>query len=357
MRIVHLVANLDTGGLERQVVDLAREQALSGDHPSIYCLFNDGELAPEALKSGLAVTAFRKPPGLSLQTLLDIVAQMKIDRPDVLHTHNAVVHHYGVAAAKLAHVPRIVNTQHGTGTLSRDARLARIFRFSTQWTDSVVMVSEEVRSFLVAKRGIPSEKTAVILNGVPLSRFQSHLAKPGSRLPVIRFGSVGRLAREKDHATLIEAFLQVRAHLPSAELHIAGDGPLRQTLNDQIARLGLTQNVTLHGMRNDIGRFLADLDVFVLSSLTEGLPLVLLEASAVGLPIVSTRVGGVGEIAAAGQFEFCVPGSPYDLAQSMLSLAGRDLPQLGASIRLLSASQGIEHTAHRYRSLILELGA
>ena len=112
MRIVQFVNNLDMGGLERLAVDLARCQLAEGHWAAIYCLTHPGRLAAEAAGMGISVHSFQKPPGPNLSTIFDIAKQLRRDRPDVLHAHNHLVHHYGVAAALLARVPVVVNTRH-----------------------------------------------------------------------------------------------------------------------------------------------------------------------------------------------------------------------------------------------------
>lgn len=356
MRIVQIVANLEMGGLERQAIELAAEQAQSGHDPHIYCLFQPGSLAEEANSRGIPTTAFHKPSGFSWRTVKQMTRQLDLDRPDVIHTHNAVVHHYGVVAAKRAGVRRVINTQHGTSTFATDRRLAKIFSVSLRWTDAVVVVSEEVRRLLVRDFGISERKTRVIRNGIRLSQFESFQAKPGSRWPKLRFGTAGRLAPAKDHRTLVAALSRVLAEMPCAELHIAGDGPLQNELRAQIDSLGLNQNVHLHGVRKDIGAFLSDLDIFVLSSVSEGLPLALLEATAAGLPVVSTRVGGVGEIGAAALAEYCEPNRPQALADAMLRMGRKtDLAEIGSRSRELAACHDIGHTWSQYEDLLRAL--
>jgi len=356
MRIVQIVGNLETGGLERQVVDLAYQQKLAGHESRIYCMFQKGSLAAQAECLGISVREFRKPGGLSFRTLWALARQLSTDRPDVVHTHNAVVHHYGVLAAKLAGIRVVVNTEHGTGTLSRDRKLARLFRAMLPWTNRVVMVGEGVRDYHVTKQNVPLSKAHVILNGIPLARFEPYRARVGCSRPRIRFGTVGRLVPEKDHRALLNAFSRVVVELPDAELHIVGDGILRGELEAQVRCIRLENRIHLHGARSDIGAFLSGLDIFVLSSVTEGLPIVVLEAMAVGLPIVSTRVNGVTEIASPDILECCDPAQPTSLAEAMLRMARKpDLAERGDAARKLASNRGIEQTWVQYEVLFQSL--
>lgn len=253
----------------------------------------------------------------------------------MVHTHNAVVHHYGMLAARLAGTPVVVNTRHGLGTLHTDARQDRIFQASLPWTDKVVMVSDSTRDFFTREKGVPSTKSTVILNGIPFEKFAKHSARPGSSYPFFRFGTVGRLVPAKDHATLLRAFHVVAEKMPHSELVIAGDGPSRPELERLIDELKLHGRVYLPGAVSDVASFLSGLDLFVLSSVTEGLPVAVLEAMAAGLPIVSTRVAGVPQIAPEGVVTlFCEPSDAEGLAAAMLEGANsHDLGARGANAR------------------------
>jgi glycosyltransferase involved in cell wall biosynthesis len=223
-----------------------------------------------------------------------------------------------------------------------------------------VLISEATRQFFIKYRGVPAAKTRVILNGANLDKFLSASAHPGSVLPRVRFGIAARMVQEKDHFTLLRAFALVVAEIPQAELHIAGDGSLRGRLESFTQELKLADRVTFLGALPDTPQFLSQLDVFVLSSLNEGLPLVLLEAMAAGLPVVSTCAGGVEEAAIDGQNAYLsAPGDSNGLAEAMIRMArAPDLAQMGALGRQIVKDRfRIEQTWQEYYKLFLSLGA
>jgi glycosyltransferase involved in cell wall biosynthesis len=373
MRIVQLVTNLDIGGLERLAVDLAREQKAAGHDARIYCLGHRGAFADQAESSGIPVTAFHKGRGMSPGTAWHIARQLRIDKPDILHGHNHLVHHYAVTAARLAGTRVVVNTRHreevqilekadGSGFYrsdeSADKKADFIFRAAMPWTDAVIFISEDTRRFFIEHRGIPAPGTHVILNGAPLDPFLARPASPGSSRPVFRFGTAGRMVPAKDHLLMVDAFAIVARELPDAELHFAGSGPLKDRISARVSDLKLEDKVTLHGPLFDMPGYLSELDAFVLSSLTEGLPIAILEAMAAGLPIVSTRVAGVPEAAIEGEIARYAPISdPNALAAAMVATANDpDAAGMGARGRALAQTRfTIEQTWKEHERLFSAL--
>jgi glycosyltransferase involved in cell wall biosynthesis len=355
------------------VLDLAQCQLANGHEPIIYCLTHPGRLASEAERLGVKVRFFGKPPGLHPATAFKITRQLRIDRPDVLHLHNHLVHHYGVLAGWFAGIPVFVNTRHraeqtlisspdgsSISTTPTDKKSDLIFRATLPFVDSVVLISESTRQYFIQHGGVPASKTCVILNGAHLERYLEAPANPGGASPRIRFGIAARLVPAKDHFTLLRAFAAVVQEIPQAELAIAGDGPLRKELESFTQQLKLAGRVTFVGALPDTTEFLSHLDIFVLSSLNEGLPIALLEAMAAGLPIVATRAGGIEEAAIDGQNAYLAnPGDTEGLAQTMIRMAKRpDLAQMGAVGRdIVTTRFRIEQTWAEYYKLFLSLGA
>jgi glycosyltransferase involved in cell wall biosynthesis len=321
MRIVEVLNTFEIGGAERMALNLGLALLDRGHEPCFYCIAGDGELSTEARQRGIVVKNFRKAPGISLSTVVSMARALINDRPDVVHSHNPAAHYYAAVAALIARVPVVINTRHSPISSRGSEYRERYFKWLLPLTDQVVFVSEQARSAIANDWKDPGaqSKICVIPNGIPVSNFRSKQAHPGSRSPSITFGTVGRLAPVKGHDILLQAFSKVAEKAPMARLRIVGSGMRESALRQQCLLLALSDRVSIEPATDDVARVLSEIDVFVISSLSEGLPLVVLEAMAAGLPIVSTRVGGIPEVVPEGQVGwFCPPGDADALADRLL---------------------------------------
>ncbi len=354
MRIVQLVETLEVGGMERIAVDLALAQHAAGHQAAVYCLFGAGPLRAELDRTGIPVVELHKERRSKAAVVWSMAAQLRRHRPDVIHGHNPGVHHFAAVAGGLARVPVCLNTRHSATSSTGAPYQERYFRWVEPLTSHVAFVCEHVRNALEPRLRYPIRKCSVILNGIPLEPFLANPASPGKARPRIRFATIGRLVPAKGHSVLIDAFSRIADQLPQADLRIFGYGPLEGALRAQIERLGLAGRITLEGRTDQPARAFQSMDVFVFSSLNEGLPLVILEAMASGLPIVSTRIGGVPEVAPESLFPwFCAPGCAAALAEAMLRAAQSDqLAAIGAEARSLANTQyGLAQMSSRYEAL------
>jgi len=305
VNITHFVENLDRGGLERMVIDLVAEQHRQGNKVQVVCLFERGSLADELDRLGVPVFACHKRTGLDFLALGRARDFLARHHTEVLHTHNAVAHYQAVLASAGMSIRQVVNTRHGMGGQQRSgSRREWLFRRTMKATDTVVAVCEASRRDAVSRGIAPARKTCVVPNGIVLDGFElasdamhERLARLIGVPPSTRIiGTVGRLNWAKDQASLIRAFRLVREARRDVALVIIGDGELRDTLRACAFDEGIAGCVHFLGDRNDVRELLQGLDLFVLSSVTEGYSMALLEACATGLPIVATDVGGNAEI-------------------------------------------------------------
>jgi glycosyltransferase involved in cell wall biosynthesis len=346
---VQLVDDLNPGGLERFAIDLAIAHREAGNRSAIFCLKQRGALAGQPEAAGVPVEALGKPGGLHLPTLFKLRRALLRHQANVIHAHNPGVHHYAALAAKLAGVPVVVNTRHGVSSSTGARYNERYFRAVLRWTDKVIYVSRDSERYYTGAGIVPAAQGLTIWNGIPLARFLA-TPRPPRRGP-IRLVTMGRLVPVKNHALLLESFAQIEG----AELRIWGEGPLRAGLETLITRLGLGGRAFLPGHTSDSPAALADADAFVFSSTMEGLPMVILEALAAGLPIISTPVGGVPEVAPEGEVAWYAEPANY-AATLRAALASGELESRGRRARELAiANYSIEAVQEKHESLFRQL--
>ncbi|KQY52665.1 glycosyltransferase [Lysobacter sp. Root494] len=324
MKITHVVENLERGGLERVVVDLAGMQHQAGHDCKVVCLFGAGALAPELRRQGIPVHACGKSGGLDVRALLRLRSLLRTRREGVIHTHNATAH-YHAALALLGLAPcRLLNTRHGMGADDRNSRRERLYRLSMPLTHGVAAVCDAARARFQAHGLHPPGGLEIVRNGIHVERFRPssavlrrHLVDelgfaPGTRL----IGTVGRLNVVKDQANLVHALARLPADVA---LVLVGDGPLRDELERCAREAGVAARVRFLGDRGDVHRLLPGLDLFALPSRSEGYSIALLEAAASALPIVATDVGGNAEIVRHGAMGELVPADDTEALAGALS--------------------------------------
>lgn len=355
MRILHLIDSLDYGGAEQLVASLAASQAKRGHSVQIICL---RDLGPKPVDlsnlrtSGVQIHTLDKPEGFHLGTLRKLARHLRHHRPDIVHTHNHLVHHYGAVAARLTRVSAVLNTLHGSDSLRMPSWAKLLFWASCMIGDRVVSVCGDVDSALRDILHLPARKRCIVENGVDLSRFLAIPRSPPT--DTVTFGNIGRLEAVKDHHTLLKAFALVRARERHIKLRVLGDGSLLNELMALADSLGIAADVQFEGFSLDTAGFLAMIDIFVIPSRSEGLPLTLLEAMAAALPIVSTAVGAVpGILARSAGGWTCAPSDPEALAFAMgEALCSADLLATGSRNRQLAQGHySVERMSRDYERI------
>ncbi len=370
VNIIHFVENLERGGLERTVIDLVGAQREAGHHCRVICLYRRGALAPELIAQGVVVDECGKRNGFDIAALLRARRFLRQSPHAVLHTHNAIAHYHAVLASMRLPLSCIVNTRHGmgaghrsSGAGDRKSRLEWLYRRSMRNTDYVVAVCEAARDHF-SKDGVrPRSGLLCIPNGIRVEKFSTSSAQArndlatrlGLAIDSRIIGTVGRLQPVKHQDSLLEAFARTRQAIPSAALVVIGDGPLRDPLERRATELGIADSVRFLGDRSDVHELLAGLEIFALSSVSEGYSVALLEACAAGLPIVATDVGGNNEIVRDGINGRLVPArDPEALSAALTGLLqapGRAAEMAGASRQWALAEASFRTVAARYLAL------
>jgi glycosyltransferase involved in cell wall biosynthesis len=327
MVIVQLMASPFLGGPERQVLGLAL--SLPAGYRSVFLSFSEGgrcrPVLQEARRHGLEAVELTHNVGAFRSAVSEVAAHLRRLRADVLCCNGYKPNLVGLLAARRVGVPAIA-VSHGWTAATWKVRLNEALdRLVLRWVDCVVCVSEG-QAARVRRAGVPAEHVAVIRNAVPPDAFvapepawRNRIREFFPRPPRRVVGAAGRLSPEKGFGVLVDAASVVTRADPDAGFIVFGDGPLREALGRRIAERGLQDRFILAGFRTDLQQFLPVLDLAVLSSFTEGLPVVLLEALAAGVPAVATAVGGTPEVIDDGIHGYLVPpGDPQALARRIL---------------------------------------
>jgi len=322
--ILHVVISFETGGLERFVIDLIRFSADHFNH-RVVCLERIGELVTSG---GLEnITCLEIRPGLQFKCIVDLRSIIKAYQIDLIHTHNEKALFYGAISGLLSGIP-VVHTKHGKNQITFKARIRN--NLLARLCKKTIAVSRDAALQCIENEKIPAAKVMVIHNGVDIDAFSNRKDAALCRnslgieagVPII--GIVARLAEVKDHATLFQACNILNEKKIDFRLVVIGDGPLKGKLITLSDSLGLQNKIIFTGARRDIPEFLNAMDIFVLSSISEGISLTLLEAMSCYLPIVATNVGGNPEVVIDGETGFLVPPQNAEALADKLMLLIRE---------------------------------
>jgi glycosyltransferase involved in cell wall biosynthesis len=323
MKVLHLVSADLWGGAEAQVNTLCIASRRLGLVVSAVLLNRKSELSRRLRSHGIDVLELDESSSGSLTLLRSILAHARLVKPDVIHTHRFKENILGGLVARLCGSASI-RTLHGApepeimrATLRRrtidfiDAAAARHLQ------SHVVAVSGELATKVAAR--YPGANIQMIPNGVDVAALRAQSLRTVVPAEGLRLGFLGRLVPVKRVDLLLAAFAELRTTMARpVELVIVGDGPDRANLEKISARLGLGDSVRFAGFQAESAAWMASMDAVVLTSDHEGLPMVVLEALALGVPVVARAVGGIPEILQPVNPRWLVQGdSPTAIAQAL----------------------------------------
>ncbi len=327
IKIMFIAGELGIGGLERVVTNLCKHLNKNKYHVTACCINLKGEFADELEKDNIKVHLVSqnnsKPNYFAFWKLKNILNQVK---PDIVHTHNTDAFIDGAIASILAKVPIIVHTDHAR-VFPDKKRYMLMEWFLSHFTDKIIAVSNETKENLIRYERINRNKISIINNGIDGKIFDVKINcnKKQKELKLEKFDCIVglgvRLTKQKGIINLIHAAPEVLTKFPRTAFVIAGLGILRKQLEDEVKKMKLQSNVFFLGPRLDMPEILQLLDIYVLPSDWEGLPLVILEAMAAGKAIIATDVGGNSVAIEDGRSGYLVPPkTPSILAEKICEL-------------------------------------
>lgn len=323
---MHAVLDMDLGGLQRLIAETTMVMDRERFNIEVVCYDRLGCFADYLTARGIQVTLLqKKPQSANLLYPLRLAKFLRQKKVHILHMHpGAFV--YGCLAGALVRTPALVYTEHGRAVVEDPVRLVED-RISGFFVHQMIAVSKNLETYLAEVVHLPAKKICTVINGIRTEKF----TRRGKSEKLLRefnitdrckvIGTVSRLDAVKDQLSMIKAFQMVNEKIPDSKLLIVGEGHMRETLTEHIVKNNLQDKVIITGQRQDVPELLHIFDLFVLSSLSEGTSVSLLEAMAAGLPPVVTNVGGNPDIVKNGENGLVVePKDTPALANAILEI-------------------------------------
>jgi glycosyltransferase involved in cell wall biosynthesis/GT2 family glycosyltransferase len=343
VRVLHLITRLIVGGAQENTI--ASVDRVDNDRydSELWCgpqTGAEGSLIEDARLRGVVVRILpdlvrEVDPWKDAAVTLTLVRLMSRRHFDVVHTHSSKAGIVGRIAARLARVPHVVHTVHGWGFHEHMSGALKAFyvmleRIMERWTRPLVSVSERTTSVGLGERIGNRESYVLIRSGIPLARFHpdgdrslATRRELGVGRNEVVVGSIGRLSAQKNPFDFLKVARSLLERRPDLRFLYVGDGPLRADIEREIEAAGIEERILLLGIRSDVPDLLRAMDVFILTSLWEGLPRVVPQALATGVPVVSYNVAGIEEAVVDGVNGHLVdPGDVETMVERLRSLIG-----------------------------------
>jgi L-malate glycosyltransferase len=357
IKVMQVTWSLVAGGAEIYALTIARNLAPTRYTTTLCALDQGGALEPEIKRLGIPYSVMNRRQGIDLRLIWRLYRLFARARPRIIQTHHFNQLFYSFIGARITGA-RIVHTEHSLEAYEGRRKMCVALRLLSVFCRKVVAIGSDSETFMREQVGIPKRKLTVIRAGIDLKAFNESKDEARAALGLSSKDRVvtivARLYPEKNHQLLLAAFAQVYEHVADARLLIVGEGTEREAIEEEIKRLRLEERVSVLGVRRDVARILAATDVFALSSMREGLPLVVLEAMAAARPVVATAVGDLPSVINDKESGFIVPpGDARALAATLIELLNDESLALrvGEAARASVQTYGLEAMIGRYQDL------
>ncbi|HEX3154892.1 MAG TPA: glycosyltransferase family 4 protein [Candidatus Angelobacter sp.] len=325
MKILQLISSGGYYGAENMLLNLCASQEKAGCQNSLVLFYNvhapNVEFYERARRRGLSVRMVHCRGRADLGAVRQIEEYIEEDGIDLLHTHGYKADLYGYIAARRSRRPIVATCHNWVGGTAALGIYNHLDRMALKRFHALAAVSDSVAQRLIDS-GVSAKKVRTISNGIDVQAFER--VRP---LPALTFdgnkvvGMVARLDLQKGFEYLLRAARDLCVAFPALKVVMVGDGPDRKVIEEMIQRFGLMSNVILVGQHSDMPRIYAAIDIFVLPSLNEGLPMTILEAMAASRPVIATRVGAVPSVIRDGETGLLVdPGDIHGLRSAIARL-------------------------------------
>jgi len=330
IKIAHITFDMRIGGAERVIYNLVENTDRSKFDVSVLCL--DQPVGPFGLRlkeKGYQISTLGRKPGFDLSLIRKVRDCIVSNKIDILHCHQYTPYVYGLMGSAFTK-KKIVFTEHGRFYPDkRKFKRTLVNPVLSRYTDRIIAISEATKDALVKFENISKDRIGVVYNGI----------EDGNRVPEKKenlrrsfgigengfvMGTAARLDSIKNHPMMIKGLKRIQQDSPETYLFIVGDGPERAGLETLVTELGLSSRVIFTGFREDTSFFYRMMDVFLLTSFSEGTAMTLLEAMAAGLPCIATGVGGNLEIVKEGETGFIIPSGDEKALTEKINLLIRD---------------------------------
>ncbi len=314
VKVLYVFAALPVGGAEEVLITEVEGLDKTRFDPLVCVLSEKGPVGERIESRGFPVVALHRMKNhrFDPRIIRDLYRLIKTEKVEVVHTHLYDGNKYGRLAAGLARVPALISHYHNVYSRRR-IKYHLINRVLSSLNDRILAVSQAVKESVVRCDRISPGKIEVLYNGIDPSRFEGDFMDSEARQQFgvkpedFLIGVVARLEEQKGHIYLFRALRQLIPDFPQIRVLVVGDGTLRPVLEAQVTEMGLSEQVLFVGTRKDIPALLAALDLFILPSLWEGFSLAILEALAMGTPVIATAVGGATEVIRSGHDGLLIP--------------------------------------------------
>lgn len=377
--ILFVIDGLEFGGGERTFLQLIK--GLPRKQYNVHVATSPrGAFSGVLTKKGVELIPLNLEKRASLRTLRRLIEIIENKNIVIIHSQGGRADYFARIAGRIANVPIIISSiamlvEGYDVNILRKSLYVLADRFTERWVNKFIVLSDALRQALIEIHKIPPEKIVKIYNGIELEEYNPGLKKVRSKKLEVRrklglkndvlvIGAIGRLVWQKGFEYLIQAIPKVIEVFPETRFLIVGEGPLKDKLKVKSKKLKVEDKVIFTGFRSDIKEILDSIDVLVMPSLLEGLPMVLLEAMAMAKPIVATDIDGISEVLVDRKTGLLVPPkNPQALAEAILKVLNNKIMSnlLGQNARRIaeeefSVEKIVKQTECIYQELLREKG-